>query len=417
MTALLLGMLVAVSAGVDSTGSSGVLPENRMPKYSAFLAGYADGEWKGGSPVVDSTGFYAGFAVEFSSRVVDMLGVISGENSGGASLERGRALVRWPGTPWIGGGVRFGEGQPFLPGLEKPVVDWDRYPADSITGFQVSGGGIMGFEAAYLLQEARGDTLEQFSVFSPWMGFLGADYRRLAVEDPDSSSGGNTLLNVLEVRTDFKYVRPRMVISVGDGEPGRWVIEGEIRGFAPFDTYLGPVELVPGVRFSGDSADVLDPSFSPGGKGVFMGTYLQSRKYLFAAGLEGVVDVDNGSVSVEAGAGTVMEGGMDADISLEVTDGDFRGVLGVGVSDESASIGIDFTAVDDSTRMMVSSSYSPRRDVCARVSVSGDLAGTVDSRCAADVSAMLGPVLGVVGVEWEHGSLPVFRIDVRGIFR
>jgi hypothetical protein len=98
-------------------------------------------------------------------------------------------------------------------------------------------------------------------------------------------------------------------------------------------------------------------------------------------------------------------------------DGDYDGMMAAGTSDSFASAGLILEVVNDSTRVTGTASYSPRRDVCAELSVSGDLDDSLEPSCSAALSSSLGPVRGLLAVDWTYGSSPVFRLNLRGLLR
>lgn len=404
----------------DSTGVS-VVPPGWDFGYSSLIQADAVGSWEDSRPQLDSTFMDVSFSVHALSREVDLLAVAAAgsEPSGEAFLRRGRASIKWPGTPWVGGGVYFADRQPFIPGLRRPVLEWGAVDADSIAGFGVSGGGILGFRAYYLLQTVQGDTLEQFDVYSPWMGFAGLDYHRVEIGGDDSLWAGGLSVNALEIRADFRYVAPRVVITGGDGEPGRWTLSGDLRDYSPLDTPWGSIELVPGIRFAGDSSSLVTDSYVPGQRVMFLGAYLDSRRYMLSAGMEGMVDLESDSLSgFSTTAGMVTPAGVTWDMMLNIfADGDYYGSLAAGTSDSFASAGLMVEVVNDSTRLTGSASYTPRRDVCAELAVSGDLDESLQPACSAALSSSLGPVRGLLAVDWTYGSEPVFRLSLRGLLR
>ncbi len=414
-----------VAGGGGSTGSdslrASLIPENWDFGYSTLFQANAAGSWTDKRPTMDSTCFDAEFSVYTISREVNLLAtaVARSESSPEVGLRRARASVRWPGTPWLGGSVHFADRQPFIPGLRQPVAEWGWVNADSIMGFGLSGGGILGFQAFYLLQEVEGDTLEQVDVFSPWLGFAGLDYYRARLTSGDSLPGDEVTVNALAIRTDFRYASPWLVITGSDGRPGRWALSGDIRDFRPLETGWGRIEVVPGIRFAGDSVDLVTTAYTPGQRILFLGTYLESPRYMVSAGLEGMLDLESDSLSgISAAAGMISTGGVTWDMMLSVfADGDYSGSLASGISDSFASAGMMLEVIDDSTRLTGTASYSPRRDVCAEISVAGDLDDSLQPSCAVAVSAALGPVRGLLKVDWTYDSSPVFSLNLRGLLR
>lgn len=390
--------------------------------HSVLLEARAAGEWTDDKMVsMDSTSFDAAFSVSVDSREVDLLAVAAVDRSDPAevALRRGRFSVRWPGTPWLGGSVHLNDRQPFISGLREPIAEWGWVDVDSIRGFGVSGGGILGFEAEYLLQHAAEDTLEQLNIFSPWMGFVGFDYCRARLVPGDSLAESETVVNVLSFRGDLRYVSPWLVFSGSDGKSGSWAVSGELRDYRPVETRWGRIELVPGIHFAGDSIDLPTTAYSPGQRVLTLGAFMTSRRYMVSGGITGMLDLESDSLSgFSATANMVSSRGVSWDLEVDIfADGEHRGVLGSRISDSFATAGLSLEVVDDSSRVTGSTSYSPRRDVCAEVSVSGDLDGSLQPSTAVAVSASVGPVRGLIAVDWVYNAPPVFRIDLRGLLK
>lgn len=390
--------------------------------HSALVGARAWGGWTDDKTVsMDSTSFDAAFSLWVDSREVDLLAVaaVDGGEPEEAALRRGRFSVRWPGTPWLGGSLHLNDRQPFIPGLREPVAEWGWVDVDSIRGFGVSGGGILGFEAEYLLQHAAEDTLEQLNIFSPWMGFAGFDYYRARLSPGDSSEESETVLNVLSFRGDLRYVSPWLVFSGTEGNTGSWAVSGELRDYRPIETGWGRIELVPGIRFAGDSIDLPTTAYSPGQRVFTLGAFMTSRRYMVSGGITAMLDLESDSLSgISATANMVSSRGVSWDLEVDIfADGEYRGLMGSRISDTFASAGLSLEVVDDSSRVTGSTSYSPRRDVCAEVSVSGDLDGSLQPSTAVAVSASVGPVRGLIEVDWVYHSEPVFRIDLRGLLK
>lgn len=397
-------------------------PDGLKPEYSVLVQARAWGGWTDDKTVsMDSTSFDAAFSVSLDSREVDLLAVAAadGFEPEEVALRRGRFSVKWPGTPWLGGSVHLNDRQPFIPGLREPVVEWGWVDVDSIRGFGVSGGGILGFEAEYLLQKASEDTLEQLNIFSPWMGFAGFDYYRARLAPVDSAAESGTAVNVLSFRGDLRYVSPWLVFTGSDGKDGGWAVSGELRDYRPIETRWGRIELVPGIHFAGDSIDLPGTAYSPGQRVLTLGALMTSRRYMVSGGITGMLDLESDSLSgISATANMVASRGVSWDLEVDIfADGTRRGVLGSRISDSFSSAGLSLEVVDDSSRVTGSTSYSPRRDVCAEVSVSGDLDQSLQPSAAVAVSASIGTVSGLISLDWVYDAAPVFRIDLRGLLK
>ena len=397
-----LASIVLLAGSSDSVDTS-IIPENWSFGYDCLIDASAAGNWKNNHPVTDSSSIDAAVSVMMESPEVDFLvtGAIRSDSTSRMGLRRARGVLKWPGTPWIGAGVFVNDRQPFIAGLLNPVVEWGWVDIDSIHGFGLSSGGIMGFSGDYLIQLSRGDTLTQLDVHSPWMGFAGLDYSRARLSTADSTSDGNTVVNVLSVRGDFRYFNPWLTVAGADGEGGKWAVSVEIRNYSPINTEWGRIEVVPEVHFAGDKIDFPGSSFAPGQRVIALGAFLESRRYFVSSGIKGMVDLSSDSLSgVSATAGLISGAAVS---SL--------------ISDSFASAGIAVEIINDSTRVTGSSSYSPRDDVCAEVFISGDIDDTLQPACGLVLSAALGPVNGLVEIKWDYNSSPSLRINLRGLLK
>jgi len=409
-------IIILLAGGNDSPD----IPENWILGYDCLFDAFALGNWKNNHPVIDSTSIDAAISVRAASPEVDFLatGALRSDSTSSLIFRRARAVVKWPGTPWIAAGVYLNDQQPFIAGLSDPVVEWGWVDIDSIQGYGLSSGGILGFRGDYILQLSRGDTLSQLNVHSPWMGFVGADYARAQIHTADST-GGNITVNVLSVRGDFRYFKPWLIVAGAEGEEGKWAVSAEIRKFRPIDTKWGRIEVVPGIHFAGDRIDFPGSAFVSGQRVITLGAFLESRRYFVSAGIKGMLDLESDSLSgVSASAGMISDAGVSWDVIIGFyADGDYRAYISSVTSDSFASAGIAVEIINDSTRVTGSASYSPRDDVCAEVSVSGDIDNSLQPACGLAVSAALGPVRGLVGIEWEYDNSPSLRINLTGLLK
>ncbi len=419
MSISLVTLIILIAGGTDSTDVS-IIPENWVFGYECLIDASALGDWRSNHPVIDSTSIDAAVSVMAVSPEVDFLatGALQSDSTSRIVFRRARGAVKWPGTPWIGAGVYVNDQQPFIAGLSNPVLEWGWVDIDSIQGFGVSSGGVLGFRGDYLIQLTHGDTLSQLNVHSPWMGFAGVDYSRAQIHTADSA-GGNITVNVLSVRGDFRYFKPWLIFAGAEGEEGKWAVSVEIRKFSPFDTQWGRIEVVPGMHFAGESIEFPGSAFTPGQRVLTLGAFLESRRYFVSAGIRGMLDLSSDSLSgVSASAGMISEGGISWDLIFDYyADGNYSAYLSSAVSDSEASAGISIEIIDDSTRVTGSASIAPRDDVCAEVSVSGDIDDSLQPACILAVTTSLGPVMCLVGIEWEYDSSPSLRIHLTGLLK
>ncbi len=419
MSTALITLIVLIAGGTDSTDVS-IIPENWIFGYDCLIDGSASGDWKNNHPVIDSTSVDAAVSVRAVSPEVDFLATaaLQSDSTSRVGFRRARGVVKWPGTPWIAAGVYLNDQQPFIAGLSNPVLEWGWVDIDSTRGFGVSSGGVLGFSGDYLIQLTRGDTLSQLNVHSPWMGFAGVDYSRARIH-PADSEGVDITVNVLSVRGDFRYFKPWLIVAGAEGEEGKWAVSAEIRKLRPIDTQWGRIEIVPGMHFAGDNIDFPGIAFVRGQRIITLGAFLESRRYFVSAGIKGMLDLSSDSLSsVSASAGMISEGGISWDVIFGYyADGDYRAFISSAASNSYASAGIAVEIISDSTRITGSASYSPRDDVCAEVSFSGDIDDSLQPACVLAVTTSLGPVMCLLGIEWEYDSSPSLRMNLTGLLK
>ena len=419
MSLVFLTSLLLVSAEPDTADA--LIPEDWTFHSQCLFRASAAGEWEYDRPFVDSTFLDAALSFDVESPEVDILitGAMRRDSSSRFLFRRGRALVRWPGTPWIGGGIHINDVQPFAAGLYRPALEWGWMNVDSISGFGVYGGGILDFKGGYLVQESMGDTLRQLNIRSPWMGFAGVEYTRVRLHRTGTLYRQDDVLNVLQIRGDLRYFEPWFSITGDDANNAMWSVSGQLRDISVLETGWGRIELVPGMHFTGEEMSFPGNSFGPDQQVITLGACLHSRRYLAAAGITGMVDLQSDSLSgAEANAGMTSVSGVTWDIAAgAMADGDYYARAAAGISDSYASAGLFFSVLNDSSRVGGRASYSPRSDVCAEMEVSGDLDHSLQPSCEMAISSAMGPVTGVLGIEWSYRSPPAVRIDIRGLLR
>ncbi len=422
--ALLVPMLALQLAASDSTMAPS-LPEGWTGGATILLMGAAEGAWRDNGPVLDDHLGYASLGAEAASPggVADMLvatSVETGGDEGGGErmmLERLRTAVRWPGTPWVGAGVSYHDRAPFVPGMYDPVLDHGTIPVDSLRGATFSAGGFLGFDASYTLSLlGETDTLETLHVSSPWLGFAGADYRRVALE-PGSVEDGS-VLNSMTLRGDLRYVRPWVVLTGRSGEPGAWGVSAELRRFRPVSAGWGSLELVPGVAMSGSDYPEEAGDMGPGRRTLSLGLKLSSRRYMMGGGLLLSWDLESDSLTGIGGRGRmVSEAGVYYDLSGELgADGGGEGSLTVGRGGGRSSAEVTLGTWGDSLRVSGRASHVPRPDVCGTLEVGGDVDGSLDPSCSFTVTAFPGPLAALLSVSWE-GSGVLLGGEVRASLR
>ncbi len=420
MSAFVSVLLVLLAAPPDST-DIGLVPEGWTMDWECLVSATGNGVWAGNHPVIDSTDVDAALSLMAESPEVDFLvtGALMSDTADTFIFRRARAVVKWPGTPWIGTGLYLHDRQPFIPGLSEPLVEWGWVDIDSLQGYGFASGGILGFNGEYIIQQAGADTLTQLNIHSPWMGFAGFSYSRVHYHSAESPLDDNIVLNALSIRSDFRYFKPWVLIAGADGEKDRWAVAGEIRDFTHFNTDLGEIEVVPAVAFAGKEFSAPGDAFVPDQRLLKLGAYLRSVRYIASAGIIGMLDLGSDSLSgVSAIAAMVSESSIIWNIEFDAyADGDYRAMFGAGTANSFSSAGIRIEMLEDSTRLTGMASCIPREDVSAELTISSDVDGSLDPECGLDISTVLGPVSGLIGIHWEQGRDVTFTINLRGLIR
>lgn len=418
MSVLVSVLLVLLAVPTDSTDID-LMPEGWTMGWKCLVSATGNGIWTGHHPVIDSTDVDAALSIMAESPEVDFLvtGALMNDSVDSFVFRRARAEVKWPGTPWVGAGLYLHDRQPFIPGLGQPLIEWGWVDIDSLQGYGFSSGGILGFNGEYMIQQTGADTLTQLNIHSPWMGFAGLSYSRVHYHSAESPTDDNIVLNALSIRSDFRYFKPWMVIAGAEGEKGRWAVAGEIRDFRNLTTALGEIEIVPAIAFAGKEFSAPGDAFVPGQRLLKLGAYLRSVRYIASVGITGMLDLESDSLSgISATAAMVSESSIIWDIGFDAyADGDYRAVFGAGTADSFASAGIRIEILEDSTRLTGAASCTPREDVFAELTISSDIGGSLDPACGLDISTVLGPVSGLIGIHWEQGSDVTLSINLRGL--
>ena len=416
MRSLSAALLLAILASPPCSGDDPA--EVWTTGAGCLLSTAAWSHWQGDRPLVDSTMADAALTATALSPFADLLVTASVTADGDprpAGLRRLRAALRWPGTPWIGAGVHVGEGAPFVAGLHEPLIESGWIAPDSLRGMSLSAGGFLGFSGTHAMAMQGSDTLVSSRVRSAWLGFAGLDYSRTARYP--GSGGPETLLNVLMIRSDFRYVKPWVLVAGAEGEPGRWAVEAELRGIRPFDVAWGRVDVVPGMSFAGDSFSSPGTAFTPGRRVLTLSALLRPERTMIAGAVVGSLDLEGDSLTfVSMRLHMLSEAGLSYDVSGILRENGGRGAsLCVGTGSSAASSAfLEADLVDDSVRVTGTVLHAPRPDVGATLSVSGDASGSLDPACALDASMLVGPASGHVGIEWRGGDV-LLTVGIGGV--
>jgi len=412
-------LLAAVVSWLVQSATASVLPEGWDAGTEFLLRAEGEGHWSVDRLVFDSTEIDASIRFTVNSEYANLLAVpaFSSDPDLHPALRRARALLRWPGTPWIGAGVYLGEGQPFIQGLYQPLIEHGWISPDSIKGFSFSSGGFLGFNGEFSMARSGTDTLSMTRIRSPWLGFAGLSYTRTALHVPEDSIEG-MVLNSLMIWGDLRYVEPWIVISGSEGEPGNWAVEGEFREFSPFSTDWGKVELVPGFRVSGTEFQSPGPAFTRDQRTLYLSAILKSDRYFAGADLSAFYDFRSDSLSGAAlRGGMISSSGISCNTEFMVTlEGELMIAGRLGTTSDASSVSLGIRHEGDSTRVTGIAAHSPRGDVTGELTVSGNTHGRVNPLCSLDLSTMLGPASGHLALIWDDGRVSL-SAELRGYFK
>ena len=377
--------------------------------FSEVIATFSDEEPHMDSWMID---FSAAFSLHSDIFDLGATGAFRRDSVPDVHLRKASASVRWPGSPWIGTRAGFRDVQPFASGMDAPVVEWGWMDIDSIHGFGVSAGGILGFSGEIsLLTGTPGDTLVWTDVRAPWLGFgtvRWSGFRR-------DQAPGVVRIDVITAMADFRFVKPW--VSVVDCDvPNSWGVDGEIRGWKPLTSSFGDIEVVPGLAFAGDSIALPGNAFEGGQRLLSLELFHTSKEYFFGAFLSGWIDLEGKvpdgvmlglDMVSRAGIEYVLQAGFsEPDDWSTRLDADYRRVQAGG--------GMSVAANSDSVRVFGRASYNPLSFVSAVMEVSADVFDeTLDPAGTLRVFTGAENIWGSVALEWD-GENVIFLIDTRG---
>lgn len=289
-------------------------------------------------------------------------------------------FFRWPGSPWLSAGVFRGMKEPFIQGLDKPVVEWNSTEALELTGVAAEAGGVLGFDGFW---NQYGDSLSWYGIRSPWMGFGMVYWNRLEnqVENVETVSGF----------LDLRRVQP-WVIMTGRGD--LWTTDIELRGLMPVRLPSSSIELVPSLSLCNDSTI------------VSLGGYLRGRTGSYSGYLTGSANTGQPEeASLKAGFDMLSRAGVDWSLMTGLHRmEDFSGTLSGHYRAAPAGFGGSLFLADDSLAVTLSALYSPLRGVSSILSVTTDLStGSPDPRCVFGVHGRGSSGMAGFTVEWEEG--------------
>lgn len=372
-----------------------------------------------GSPHLDSSSVDVECSLLASMhKTVDFLAVpaFRRDSTGSAFLRRARLDLSWPGTPWVGGGVFLADHQPFSWGMSVPVVGWYSTEVDSLVGARLAAGGLLGFKASYLVAtEAEEDSLRITNVRAPWLGFGSFSLESYRTEGPGDARAG---LNVIKAWTDLPVASPHLIV-VGDPDRGSsWGVIGEIRSLRLRRNHRVSVQLVPMIALAGDSLELESGALRPGQRQAGGKLMVRSTGRLLSGWLYGTREWSTDKAdSFSVGLSTITEASMLLEGSLDLAGWeDCSGKISATFRRSMQQAGGWVEIMEDDWRVGGRAGYSPRRDVHARLELSGSPSGELDPRGELTVVTSVRSIYGMMEIVWDGDDLRL-RIGLKGVLR
>jgi hypothetical protein len=299
-----------------------------------------------------------------------------------------QAFFRWPGSPWLETGVSMGLINPFIPGLNQPVREWNSYEVFDSISVTLKAGGLLGFQGFW---HETGDSLSWYGVKSPWLGFGSVVWNGIT----ENSSRLETVSGFI----DLKRVQPWFLFV---SENSRWTYTTELRGWTPVNKNTVSMEVVPVVSL-GEDSETVGVTALISGKNRAVSGFFKTEKEL----------EDSSNPTVAAGLNVLSQAGIDWAVTAEFDRFEvFHGVLSGFYRMSPAGCGGRIEMFDDSLRVTATALYSPVDGVSTELSVMSDLnANSPQPGCLLQVFGAGNDFTGKVSVEWKQG-LTVLGMEV-----
>jgi hypothetical protein len=333
-----------------------------------------------------------------------------------SGLRSGLLSVRWPGTPWIGCYAGVSRPGLFAPGLYEPLVDHGWIGPDSLFTIGLTSDGFLGTRLELAEYVLPSDTVEVFSVGSPWLGFCAVDYWSCSGID---SAGLPSSVRSLSGAMDLRFVQPWFVLaSTGEGSDSGAVLV-ELRGLRlPSPSPGGRLLLVPRASFAGSAAEAPGGAFQPGRRIVGGALDFVPEGRALGWSVYGEYSIDDPGSSRGSGSFfMISQAGIEYAVRVDsVGQGEPASMLRIVYRRSSASCGGEASVDGDSLRVAGLAGYSPLRGVSALLRISADADDSPDPSAELETSACMGPVQGILRLAREDGET-VFSITARAVLR
>jgi hypothetical protein len=303
----------------------------------------------------------------------------------------------------------------FAPGLYEPLVEHGWFGPESLFSIGLTSGGFLGTRVEIACLALPDDTLDLFSIRSPWLGFGAVEYWSCGNID---SAGLPTSVRSLSGVLDLRAVQPWFLLaSTGSGSDSGAILV-ELRGAALLSRASGKLMLTPCAVIAGDSAEAPGGAFRAGQRtvGGALEFYPATRAVRWSAA--GEYDLDDPGSSRGSGRFFLLsQAGMEYLAEAgDIGQGRPSSRLRVVYRREGASVGADLVADGDSVRVTSLFGYSPLHGVSSLLSISADADDSPEPSISMETAAGYGNVQGMLRLGREGGKTSI-TLAARAVLR
>ena len=290
-----------------------------------------------------------------------------------------RTFFRWPGSPWIASGVTRGPIDFYIPGLSKPVYEWNSINLSDSTTVTLQAGGLMGFDGFW---HQMGDSLSWSGINSPWLGFGMVDFDFVN----NKSSSTQTISGFLAL----KKIQPWFVFVEDNSD---WSYFAEVRDWKPFSNRFVAVEIVPELSYTPDSTE------------VGLTGYIWGQNLAIAGSIAAFMDIENQSdPSFAATFDLFSETGISWSLEAHTKElDDYHGSVSGFYRMSPAGCGGKLDVSEDSIRVTATAFYSPVSYVSTELSVMADISEDSPSPgCSLNIFGATGYFTSNLALYWQR---------------
>ena len=289
-----------------------------------------------------------------------------------------RTFFRWPGSPWIASGVTRGPIDFYIPGLSKPVVEWNSINLFDSTTVTLQAGGLMGFDGFW---HQMGDSLSWSGINSPWLGFGMVDFDFIN----NKSSSIQTISGFLAL----KKIQPWFVFVENNSD---WSYFAEVRDWKPFSNRFVAIEIVPELSYTQDSTE------------VGLTGYIWGQNLAVAGSIAAFMDIENQSdPSFAATFDLFSETGISWSLEANTEElENYHGSVSGYYRMSPAGCGGKLDVSEDSIRVTATAFYSPVSTVSTEFSVMANVSEDSPSPgCSLNIFGATGYFTSNLALNWQ----------------